>query len=176
MKKSNRARRMERHHSRMRRGAGLNLVSLMDIFTILVFFLLVNSAEVQTLETPKDIDLPESIAENKPRETVVVHISQDQVLVQGTPVATLAEVEALEGNIIEPLKAALQRQSDRVLRDAAAADAASREVTILGDRELPYRVLKKIMATCTEADYGKLSLAVIQKQDDVAQIAAATTR
>jgi biopolymer transport protein TolR len=175
MKKSNRARRMERHHARMRRGAGLNLVSLMDIFTILVFFLLVNSAEVQTLETPKDISLPESIAENKPRETVVVHISHDQVLVQGSPVATLAEVEALDGNIIEPLKVALQRQSDRVLREVAAADAASREVTILGDRELPYRVLKKIMATCTEADYGKLSLAVIQKQDEVAQAGATTT-
>lgn len=174
MKKSNRARRMERHHARMRKGAGLNLVSLMDIFTILVFFLLVNSAEVQTLETPRDIDLPESIAENKPRETVVVYISHDQVLVQGTPVATIEEVEELEGNIIEPLKAALQRQSDRVLRDAAVVDAASREVTILGDRELPYRILKKIMATCTDADYGKLSLAVIQKQDELAQTAATT--
>lgn len=172
MKKSNRARRMERHHARARRGAGLNLVSLMDIFTILVFFLLVNSAEVQTLETPKDIRLPESIAENKPRETVVVHVSRDQVLVQGTPVVTLAEVEALEGNIIEPLKQALKSQSDRVLRQDAAEDAASREVTILGDRALPYRVLKKIMATCTDADYGKLSLAVIQKEETAAPAAA----
>jgi biopolymer transport protein TolR len=171
MTKSNRAKRMQRHHARMRRGAGLNLVSLMDIFTILVFFLLVNSAEVQTLETPKDIKLPESIAENKPRETVVVHISQEQILVQGTPVTTLAQVDALDGNIIEPLKVALKQQSDRVLRDAASADAASREVTILGDRELPYRILKKIMATCTDADYGKLSLAVIQKQEDGAKSA-----
>jgi biopolymer transport protein ExbD len=177
MKKSNRARRMERHHARNRRG-GLSLVSLMDIFTILVFFLLVNSAEVQTLENPKDIQLPESIAENKPRETVVVHISREQVLVQGQKVTTLAEIEATSGNIIEPLKAALQRQSDRVLRASAAADIGGREVTILGDRELPYRVLKKIMATCTDADYGKLSLAVIQKSDDAeqaAQTAAATT-
>lgn len=173
MKMSNRARRMQRHHARNRRGGGLNLVSLMDIFTILVFFLLVNSAEVQTLENPKDIKLPESVAENKPRETVVVHISKDQVLVQGTPVATLGEIEALEGNIIEPLKQALKSQSDRVLRAEAADDIANREVTILGDRELPYRILKKIMATCTDADYGKLSLAVIQKQEEaVAQTAA----
>ena len=175
MKMSNRARRMQRHHARNRRGGGLNLVSLMDIFTILVFFLLVNSAEVQTLENPKDIKLPESVAENKPRETVVVHISHDQVLVQGSPVATLAEIEALEGNIIEPLKQALKSQSDRVLRAEAADDIANREVTILGDRELPYRVLKKIMATCTDADYGKLSLAVIQKQEDAAAQATANT-
>ncbi|PZN27402.1 MAG: hypothetical protein DIU71_17415, partial [Proteobacteria bacterium] len=148
---SNRARRMARHHARSRRGGGLNLVSLMDIFTILVFFLLVNSAEVQTLETPKDITLPESIAETKPRETVVVHVSHDQVLVQGQVVTTLAEVEALEGNIIEPLKVALKAQSDRILRADAAQDIAGREITILGDRELPFRVLKKIMATCTDA-------------------------
>lgn len=175
MKKSNRARRMERHHARNRRG-GLNLVSLMDIFTILVFFLLVNSAEVQTLENPKDIKLPESVAENKPRETVVVHISRDQVLVQGQVVTTLAAVEAQSGNVIEPLKAALQRQNDRVLR--ADADISAREVTILGDRELPYRVLKKIMATCTEADFGKLSLAVIQKSEesDAAARTAAAVR
>lgn len=175
MKKSNRARRMERHHARNRRG-GLNLVSLMDIFTILVFFLLVNSAEVQTLENPKDIKLPESVAENKPRETVVVHISRDQVLVQGQPVTTLAAIEAQSGNIVEPLKAALQRQNDRVLR--TSADISAREVTILGDRELPYRVLKKIMATCTEADYGKLSLAVIQKSEesDAAARTAAAVR
>ena len=168
MTQSNRAKRMERHHARMRRGSGLNLVSLMDIFTILVFFLLVNSAEVQTLETPRDIKLPESVAENKPRETVVVHISNDQILVQGTPVITIAQVDSLEGNIIEPLKVALQRQSDRALRDAASADIANREVTILGDQELPYRILKKIMATCTDADYGKLSLAVIQKLENSA--------
>jgi biopolymer transport protein TolR len=175
MKMSNRALRMQRHHARNRRGGGLNLVSLMDIFTILVFFLLVNSAEVQTLENPKDIKLPESVAENKPRETVVVHISHDQVLVQGAPVATLAEIEALDGNIIEPLKQALKSQSDRVLRAEAADDIANREVTILGDRELPYRVLKKIMATCTDADYGKLSLAVLQKQEDAAAHTAANT-
>ncbi|MDY0066973.1 MAG: biopolymer transporter ExbD [Steroidobacteraceae bacterium] len=176
MKKSNRARRMERRHARSRRGAGLNLVSLMDIFTILVFFLLVNSAEVQSLETPKDIQLPESVAENKPRETVVVYVSRDQVLVQGRPIVTLAEAASQEGNIIEPLKAALQEQTDRMLRASAAADAINREVTILGDRELPYRVLKKIMATCTEADYGKLSLAVIQKQDEAVQQVAAAAR
>ena len=172
MKTSKRARRMAHHHARNRRGVSLNLVALMDIFTILVFFLLVNSSEIQMLENPRDISLPESLAEQKPRETVIVHVSHEQVLVQGRPVATLAEIEALEGNVIEPLKAALIEQSSRVL-DVQAADASTREVTILGDRELPYRVLKKIMATCTEADYGKLSLAVLQRPEVAAQMASA---
>jgi len=36
-------------------------------------------------------------------------------------------------------------------------------VTIMGDKEIPYSLLKKVMATCTSADYGKISLAVMQK-------------
>jgi len=167
MSTSARAKRMQRHHAR-HRPAALSLVSMMDIFTILVFFLLVNSAEVQTLEPPKEISLPESVALEKPRETVVVMVTRDQVLVQGTPVASVAEVDAADGVIIAPLKAALQGQTDRLLQKAAATDLSAREITILGDREVPYRVLKKVMATCTDADYAKLSLAVVQREDVMA--------
>lgn len=173
MKASKRARRMARHHARNRRGAGLNLVSLMDIFTILVFFLLVNSSEVQTLENPRDISLPESASEQKPNETVVIHVSSEQILVQGRPVATLAAIEADVASVIEPLKAALEQQAGRVIQADVAIDPATREVTILGDKELPYRLLKKIMMTCTEAQYGKISLAVLQRPEDVAQVAVA---
>lgn len=173
MSTSARAKRMKRHHAR-KRPAALSLVSLMDIFTILVFFLLVNSAEVQTLEPPKAVTLPESLAVEKPRETVVVMVTPEQVLVQGAPVATIAEVEAAEGNLIEPLAAALKAQTDRALIRAAATDLSAREITILGDRDVPYRVLKKVMATCTEADYGKLSLAVVQKEEAMTAVTAGT--
>jgi biopolymer transport protein ExbD len=171
MSLSARAKRMQRHHAR-KRPATLSLVSLMDIFTILVFFLLVNSAEVQTLEPPKTVTLPESLAVEKPRETVVVMVTPEQVLVQGAPVVSVAEVEAAQGTLIAPLAAALKAQSDRALIRAAATDLSAREITILGDREVPYRVLKKVMATCTEADYGKLSLAVVQKEEAMSAVAA----
>jgi biopolymer transport protein TolR len=155
---------MERHHKRAK-PAMLNLVSLMDIFTILVFFLLVNQAEVQALDVPKNIELPESMAMAKPAETVVVMVTPQQILVQGRPVATVAEVDAQPGLIVEPLRDALKRQTDRFLRASAQADVAAREITILGDKAVPYRVLKKVMATSTDADYGKLSLAVLQREE-----------
>ncbi len=161
---SARAKRMERHHKRAK-PASLHLVSLMDIFTILVFFLLVNQSEVQQLDVPENIKLPESMAMQRPAETVVVLVTPEDILVQGAPVARTAAVEAQEGLIIPPLRDALKQQSDRILRAQAAADIASREITILGDKSVPYRVLKKVMATCTSADYGKLSLAVIQKEE-----------
>lgn len=166
MVKSARARRMDKHHKRHRSAGALNLVSLMDIFTILVFFLLVNSSEVETLPNAKDLQLPESLAEKKPEESVVILIGEVDILVQGSPVVKVADVLALKGNDIAPLRQALKSQNDRVLRRAARDDIAGREVTILGDKETPYNVLKKVMATCTAADYGQISLAVLQKSSD----------
>ncbi|MBT8086168.1 MAG: biopolymer transporter ExbD, partial [Woeseia sp.] len=151
-----------------------NLVSLMDIFTILVFFLLVNSSEVEVLPNAKDIQLPQSIAEEKARETVIVLIGEEQILVQGKPIARVEDALRLSGNIIVELKEALRRQSDRVLRREAAEEIVNREVTIMGDKEIPYRLLKKVMATCTDADYGRISLAVMQKSSDqLEQLSAA---
>lgn len=171
MRYMGRAARMERHHKRHKRSTALNLVSLMDIFTILVFFLLVNSSEVQTLPNAKDLVLPESVAEERARETVVVLVSDQDLLVQGRVIGNVPEIMARGALIIPELKAALENQTDRVLRQDAQEDIASREVTIMGDKEIPYSLLKKVMATCTEADYGKLSLAVLQKTSE-AQLAA----
>jgi biopolymer transport protein ExbD len=170
MKYSSRAARMERHHARHKSGGSLNLVSLMDIFTILVFFLLVHSGDAEVLQSSTDVELPESISETKPRETVVVLVTRDEVLVQGEVVGRVAEIMAREALIIPELKLALQSQTERAL--SQDEDIADREVTILGDKELPYRLLKKIMATCTDADYGQLSLAVVQKDPEAQQTGA----
>ena len=160
MKMSKRAVRMQKHHRRGRPSHTLNLVSLMDIFTILVFFLLVNSSDVQELPSTKSVQIPESVSEQKPRETVVVVVSRDGVMVQGSPVLSMEEVLASGGNTLEPLKAALAAETGKLINTDTAD---SLEVTIIGDKELPYRVLRKVMATCTEADYGRVSLAVMQK-------------
>ncbi len=176
MRKSARTQRMEKRHERGKKLGSLNLVSLMDIFTILVFFLLVNSSDVQTLPNAKDIQLPQSIAEQKAKETVVILIGEEDILVQGTAIAKVADVMRRKGNDIPELRQALMAQSDRVLRREAQDDIAGREVTIMGDKDIPYRLLKKVMATCTESDYGQISLAVLQKSadqlDELAKITA----
>lgn len=164
---------MSRHHKRHKKSAALNLVSLMDIFTILVFFLLVNSGDVETLPNNRDVQLPESIAEQKARDNVVVLITEDDMLVQGQRIGAVDALLAGEGTIIPELKSALEAQTARRLRQPDADDAATREVTIMGDREIPYHILKRVMATCTEADYGRLSLAVLQKTSE-AQMASLT--
>jgi len=163
MQMSHRAKRMERRNDRGKKSVALNLVSLMDIFTILVFFLLVNSGQVETLPNAKDLKLPESIAEQKSRETVLITVTGSDILVQGKSVASVDDVIAQKGMLIPGLEAALRTQSDRVLRQDAMSEIEDREVTIMGDKELPYKLLKRVMATCTAADYGQISLAVMRR-------------
>lgn len=164
MKQSRRAKRMERHHRRNRLRAGLNLVSLMDIFTILVFFLLVNSADVQEIPSTKAIKLPHSVAEQKPRETVIVMVTDQDILVQGERVAATSDARG-KGLIIKPLQRALEAQAERRLVKSDDPTASKGEVTVMGDRSIPYSLLKQVMATVTEAGYGRVSLAVIQKAE-----------
>ena len=83
MKQSRRAKRMARHHKRNKGTPAFNLVSLMDIFTILVFFLLVNTGEGEVLPSTRSVHLPESVAEQKPRQNVVVMLTEHDVLVEG---------------------------------------------------------------------------------------------
>jgi biopolymer transport protein ExbD len=159
---SGRARRMLMHHLRNRNDAELNLIPMIDILSVLVAFLLVYSTEVEVVQNSKGIEIPESIVQAKPRETVVVMLTKDEVFVQGERVASIAEVQASPDTIIAPLSDALKRPM-LIGRKMAERDLAEREITIMGDKSLPYEVLKKVMTTCTDADYGKISLATVQK-------------
>ena len=163
MKQSRRARRMQRNHIRHKRAPAFNLVSLMDIFTILVFFLLVNSSDGEVLPSTRSVELPESIAEQKPRQNVVVMVTQRDILVQGSAIARVSSVTSSDLLVIDSLRVALEAQNQRRILQGNPDSVAAPEVTIMGSKEIPYTLLKKVMATCTEAGYGKISLAVMQK-------------
>jgi biopolymer transport protein ExbD len=159
---SSRARRMMTHHLRNRNESELNLIPMIDILSVLVSFLLVYSTEVEVVQNTKGIEIPESIVTSKPRETVVVMLTKDELFVQGERVASIAEVQASSGLIIAPLREALLRP--RIIgKSMAERELADREVTVMADKTLPYEVLKKVMNTCTDADFGKISFATMQK-------------
>lgn len=160
---SRRAARMERHHRRHQAATGLNLVSLMDIFTILVFFLLVNSSEVELLPSTRSIELPESIAEQKPREAVVVMVTDTDILVQGERVASLQAALADGETDIAPLTQALAGLAARGGSRGEAANVPGPEATVMAARTLPYSVIRRVMLSCAEAGYGQVSFAVLQR-------------
>ena len=143
----------QRARRSVRRGVAINLVSLMDIFTILVFFLLVNSSDVEVLPGNTPVRLPESLAEKKPEETLVLVVDDRQILLQGRKVVDLDALGAEE--LITPLKEALL--AARLPQDKQGS------VTIMGDKAIPYKVLRRIMRTCAETNFGDISLAVQRK-------------
>jgi biopolymer transport protein ExbD len=159
MKTSRRARRMAKHHDRtLKRNAVLNMVSLMDIFTILVFFLLVNATSSEVLPSPKNIVLPEAAAEKLPALNLVIAVDDQVIRLQGKPVVMVKDVLASNQKTIRPLFDAL-RDASATVKDITDKNG----VTIMGDREIPYGLLKKIMLTCAGAEYTNISFAVTQK-------------
>lgn len=138
------------------RPAALNLVSLMDIFTILVFFLMVNSSEVEVLQTSSKIKLPESSSEQRPENRLVISVSHDDVVLQGRPVARVTDIAGIADNLIPGLRDELAYQAGR----RGTVPEGGHEITIMGDHELPYWLLKKIMYTCQSEDFSQISLAV----------------
>ena len=140
----------------------MNLVSLIDVFTILIFFLLSNSGGVEILPSPKAVQLPESVSEKSPRENLIVVVSGSEILVDGRKVANVADVLAMEGDLIAPLKAELDLQANRqVIRKEN--EAQSKQLTIMGDKDIPYRLLRKIMYTSARANFSDVSFAVRQR-------------
>lgn len=163
---SRKVRRMTRHHN-MAKGSGLNLVSLMDIFTILVFFLLVNSSSTQQLPNVKDLKLPVSVSDKAPQETIIIAITKEAILVQGRKVVALNAINLASDDVIEELKKELVFLSgtDVSVAQETSEDGKSpegRKVTIIGDENISYDYLRKILTTCQHANYTSIAFAATQ--------------
>jgi len=153
---------------RHRAEVELNLIPLIDILSVMVAFLLVYTTNVEVVQNAKGVEIPQSTADVQPQQSVVVMITRDQLFVQNELIASIAEIRESRTPLIEPLRAVLERPLLVNGAPAARTEAlATREITVLADKSLPYEVVKKVMQTCTAASYGKISLAVIEKEKPV---------
>ena len=146
-----------RQFKQLHAGAGLNIVSLMDIFTILVFFLLVNSGAEQ-LPNAKDVKLPVSVATKTPDDNLVLTVTKNSILVQGKEVAKLQDVALSTKPLIDGLGAELRVWGSGV----GNVNGDARSIVIMGDETIPYAVLGKILATCQDANYSNIQFAAQQ--------------
>ena len=164
MKETRRTIRMERHHKRRTdKSASLNMVSLIDIFTILVFFLLVSAADSEILPSPKAIKLPESTTDKRPKENIIITVSKNKLLLQGRTIADTRDIAGGANAVIPVLIKQLQVMDDESRKNNDPRPASKRGVTIMGDKNIHYQLLKKIMLSCATAKYSNISLAVTQK-------------
>ncbi|MBB1437096.1 biopolymer transporter ExbD [Shewanella sp. SG41-4] len=168
MKQSARSRRLAKHHKRLKAGSKLNLVALMDIFTILVFFLIVNQSEVRILQNIEKISLPVSVADVLPVENLVITVFTDTVLVQERPIWQKSAdgidlTEQQNPEFISTLTTELTYQASKRTELSETEQQNGRAVTIIGDASTPYVVLKQIMTACAATGYRDISLAVEQQ-------------
>ncbi len=163
-----------RRHSRRGKGGGgghgpLALIPMIDMLTILVVYLLVHAADMDILPNSKNITIPQSLADQKPRQATVVTVTRDMLYVNGEAVVTVSELGTTSGQVSEPLRAALDAQAQGLL----PGSEANREVTVMAEKSLPYAVLRKIVASSSAAEYTKVSLAVVEREQTYAGLKGA---
>ncbi len=159
-------------HARHGKAGGhgpLTLIPMIDMLMILVVYLLVHSADTEILPNSRNISIPQSVSERKPRPSTVVTVTRDMLYVNGEAVVSVTDVAGSDAPVVESLQAALAAQAAPRLGDAAAP----REVTVMAEKSLPYAVLRKIVASCSAADYSKVSLAVVEREQALASRAGA---
>src|SRR3989304_1834608 len=153
--------RTKRHKYKFRMDTGLNLVSLMDIFTTLVFFLLIHvSGEGESLPIPDIVKLPISTSTDRPAPAPVVYVTTDKILVGDRKIADVGIVFASTEASIEELEKGFSYQTAGIKGDARP----ERKIMIMGDKTIPFTLLKKVMVSCSNAGYPVITLAVIQRE------------
>ena len=160
--------RMAKRTARKWRIAGheveMNVVSLIDIFAILVFYLLVNALAVEVLPSPQSLQLPKSVVKEEPKQTTVIVVTKTDILVDNVRVMATGDAATVSNAFLPVLKAELLRAPLMRVEGQDAASVTRGDVNIMADKSIPYEVLKKVMATCTEARFAKISLAVLEKK------------
>lgn len=161
-----RSQRIARRVDRTRRNPGLNLVSLMDIFTILVFFLMVNSSQIEVLPSPKAMTLPESVTTDKPAEQVLLMVTRDEISVNGRNVLSVTDASNTTEPVIALLRSELMQAPLQPIEGGAPGQVSRGDVNIMADKETPFHLIKKVMATATDAKFTRISLAVVTRAGD----------
>jgi len=157
------------HRKKHKTGGGhahLQLTSMMDMFTIILVFLLKTySTHGQLIKPSPDLTLPSSVIRNEPEVGLDITITTDWMLVNGKKVIPTRKIEDINGYIIPGLRQELKRHAD-IAKDMEIKHGAkfSGKVTIQGDKSLPYRTLIKVMATCGQSDYPNMRLVVYQER------------
>ena len=82
-------RRIIRKIKQSKRQVSINVVSLIDIFAILVFYLLVNALVVEVIPEYQNLKLPDSVSRDEAKRTVAVAISYKDILVDNDVVMSV---------------------------------------------------------------------------------------
>lgn len=143
----------------------LNLTSMMDMFTIILVFLLKTySTEGMLIQPSEDITLPKSSIEKSPEVALDLVVSKEWIMVNHEPIIQVKDVVKQKEFLIKPLQEKLHLYAREAKRmEELYGTKFSGKVTIQGDKSIPYKLLVKVMATCGKTDYPNMRLVVYRK-------------
>lgn len=144
----------------------LRLTSLLDMFTILLVFLLKSfSADGQLVTNTNDLRLPESTSSKSPRSAPIIAVTKEWVMLDDKPLVKVDEIQSGSDLLIKPLQASLQqsRESSEQLGQIDTRIGFNGTVDIMGDRDASFAVIKRVMYTCGQVGFNNMLLAVYQK-------------
>lgn len=153
-----------------KKTAGLHLVSLMDIFTILVFFLLMNSGDSQEIESAKFITLPDSSAKSSFSNELLITVGTEFISIDDVEVVSLEKVREADGKPVKEIIDILKTNTKELPELTEFEKTNGRSVTILGDQKVPYEILRSVMASCSQENYRDIALAVNQVVSGVVEV------
>ncbi len=153
-----------------KKAAGLHLVSLMDIFTILVFFLLMNSGDSQEIESSKFITLPDSSAQASFSNELLITVGTEFISIDDVEIVAVEDVKKADGKAVAEITDALKKNTEEKGELTEFEKKNGRSVTILGDQKVPYEILRSVMASCSQENYRDIALAVNQVVSGVVEV------
>jgi biopolymer transport protein ExbD len=143
----------------------LNITSMMDMFTIILVFLIKNySTEGAIVSPADDLTLPKSTVEMRAKESLNLMVAQGSIVVEDKRVLdkdAYAQLLAQKEFMIAPLQEVLSRYAEEARKmEAVTGKEFSGSISIQGDTAIPYNVLTRIMYTCGQAGYPNMNLLV----------------
>jgi len=147
-----------------------NINSLMDIMTIILVFLLKSySADPVQLKQAADLKPPFSTALLKPDQSATVTITLNNILVDDANVLTISQGQVGEDQIsggyqidrlFERLQEAVEHQKQVASFNSNAQFSGI--ITIISDRQVPFKLLSQVMYTAGQAEFNKFKFLVVK--------------
>ena len=148
----------------------LNITSMMDMFTIVLVFLLKNFATEGNLLTSADnLILPISLKSQNPTEVSMnIVVDKDWVLVDDQQIMKTQDVKQQDSLNLEPVLNILKEKRTEEEESAMAGiiDASIGKIVLQFDKNLIYDIVTKMVATCGYAGYTNVKFAVTKQGDE----------
>jgi len=164
---------MAGHFKKKKENASLNITSMMDMFTIILVFLLKSfSAEGSILTNADNLVLPNSASKKKPSEvSLQLAVTQDMILLDNQAVVPTEDARNIPPDAHDPVIAKLEERlnvclnAEKEMVRIGALNAVQGKIIVQVDKNIDFDVLFKIMNTCGKAGYNNMNFAVMERDD-----------